>query len=145
MSTAALGLGKRLRRPGAPLEYGVVKIALIQQTASHEKADNVRRGLAALETAARGGAQLVAFAELAFERFYPQRRAEPQPWRLGEPVPGPTTEAFCRRARDLGIVVVLNLYETDGRRGKTQDRQPAAAGHHFFAPVFTRDGENHSA
>jgi predicted amidohydrolase len=94
-----------------------VKIALVQQAASHDKAENVRRGLAALETAARGGADVVAFAELAFERFYPQRPAAPKPWRLGEPVPGPTTDAFCRKARELGVVVVLNLYETDGRRG----------------------------
>jgi N-carbamoylputrescine amidase len=94
-----------------------VKISLVQQAASHEKTDNVRRGLAALEAAARDGAELVAFAELAFERFYPQRPAAPRPWRLGEPVPGPTTDAFCRKARELGVAVVLNLYETDGTRG----------------------------
>ncbi len=27
------------------------------------------------------------------------------------------TDAFCRRARELGVVVVLNLYERDGERG----------------------------
>lgn len=94
-----------------------MKIALVQQKASHDKAHNVRRGLEAMERAARDGAELVAFAELAFERFYPQRPAAPKPWRLGEPVPGPTTEAFARKARELGVVVVLNLYETDGQRG----------------------------
>jgi beta-ureidopropionase len=94
-----------------------VKLALVQQAASHDKALNVRRGLEALEKAARDGAELVAFAELAFERFYPQRAAAPEPWRLGEPVPGPTTDAFCQKARELGVVVVLNLYERDGRRG----------------------------
>ncbi len=94
-----------------------MKIALVQQAASHDKSQNVQRGLTALERAAREGAELVAFAELAFERFYPQRPASPQPWRLGEPVPGPTTDAFCRKARELGVVVVLNLYKTDGRRG----------------------------
>jgi predicted amidohydrolase len=94
-----------------------VKLALVQQTARHDKTDNVHRGLVALEQAARGGAELVAFAELGFERFYPQRPAAPTPWRLGEPVPGPTTDAFSRKARELGVVVVLNLYETDGHRG----------------------------
>ena len=34
-----------------------------------------------------------------------------------KPVPGPTTDAFSRRARELGVVVVLNLYERDGERG----------------------------
>jgi N-carbamoylputrescine amidase len=33
---------------------------------------------------------------------------------LAEPVPGPTTEAFSALARDLGIVVVPNLFERDG-------------------------------
>ena len=94
-----------------------VRLALVQQNASVDKGDNVRRGLAAMEQAAREGAELVAFAELAFERFYPQRPAAPAPWRLGEPIPGPTTELFSRKARELGVVVVLNLYERDGDRG----------------------------
>ena len=94
-----------------------MKLALIQQAAAHDKSVNVRRGLEALERAARSGAELVAFAELAFERFYPQRPAAPSPWRLGEPVPGPTTDAFARKARELGIVIVLNLYERQGDRG----------------------------
>ena len=93
-----------------------MKIALVQQHAVPDKQDNVRRGLAALEQAARAGAQVVAYAELAFERFYPQRHASPEPWRLAEPVPGPTTDAFAGKARELGVVVVLNLYERDGTR-----------------------------
>jgi beta-ureidopropionase len=94
-----------------------MKIALVQQAAEHDKSVNVKRGIAAMEEAARAGAELVAFAELAFERFYPQRPAAPSPWRLGESVPGPTTELFGRKARELGVVVVLNLYERDGHRG----------------------------
>lgn len=31
-------------------------------------------------------------------------------------MPGPTTEAFQAKARELGVVVVLNLYERDGDR-----------------------------
>ena len=92
-----------------------MKIALVQQHASHDRKHNVERGLAALEEAARAGAVLVAYAELAFERFYPQRRAAPAPWRLAETVPGPTTERFCRKVRELGVVAVLNLYERSGR------------------------------
>jgi N-carbamoylputrescine amidase len=93
-----------------------MRIALVQQHAEADKPANVARGLRALETAARNGARLVCFAELAFERFYPQRPADANPRRLAEPVPGPTTEAFQARARELGVVVVLNLYERDGDR-----------------------------
>jgi N-carbamoylputrescine amidase len=93
-----------------------VKIALIQQHASHSKADNIRRGLGAVDEAAAQGATIVVFAELAFERFYPQQPADADPLRLAEPVPGPLTDAFAERARQHGIVIVLNLYERDGSR-----------------------------
>jgi N-carbamoylputrescine amidase len=93
-----------------------MRIALVQQRAEPDKATNVERGLAALERAARDGAQVVAFAELAFERFHPQRPASGDPLALAEPVPGPTTDAFARKARELGVVVILNLYERDGAR-----------------------------
>lgn len=91
-----------------------MRIALIQQRAEPDKAANVTRGLAALERAAREGAQVAAFAELAFERFHPQRPATGNPLALAETIPGPTTEQFARKARELGIVVILNLYERDG-------------------------------
>lgn len=93
-----------------------MKIALIQQAASPDAPANVRRGLEALETAARNGARLVAFAELAFSRFHPQRPASGDVRALAEPVPGPTVEAFRERASRLGVVVVLNLYERAGDR-----------------------------
>ena len=91
-----------------------MKIALIQQHASHDKSDNIRRGLAALDQAAANGASVAVFAELAFERFYPQQPADHDPLRLAEPVPGPLTDAFAERAKRHGIVIVLNLYERDG-------------------------------
>jgi N-carbamoylputrescine amidase len=91
-----------------------MRIAIVQQHATHDREDNLARGLEALEKAAAGGADLVCFAELAFEPFYPQRPAEEDPKGLAQEVPGPVTEAFSERAADLGLVVVLNLYERDG-------------------------------
>ena len=93
-----------------------MRIALIQQHASPDKADNVARGLRAFEHAARAGAELVCFAELAFEPFYPQRPAGPGAHDQAEPVPGPTTDAFAAKARELGVVTVLNLFERHGDR-----------------------------
>ncbi|MEO6214166.1 MAG: nitrilase-related carbon-nitrogen hydrolase [Vicinamibacterales bacterium] len=91
-----------------------MRIALVQQRAEADKGANVARGLAALEQAARGGAELIAFAELAFERFHPQRPASGDPRTLAETIPGPTTDLFSRKAKELGVVVILNLYERDG-------------------------------
>ncbi len=92
------------------------KIALVQQHATEDKQKNLARGLRALETAADAGAQLVCYAELAFEPFYPQNRGGDQKLAQSEPVPGPVTEAFAAQAKELGVVVVLNLFERDGDR-----------------------------
>src|SRR5215207_11146647 len=91
-----------------------MRIALVQQKAESNKEANVARGLAAMERAAREGAELVVYAELAFEPFHPQRPASGDPLALAETIPGPTTELFQRKAGELGVVVVLNLYERDG-------------------------------
>ena len=91
-----------------------MRIALIQQTAGHDRQANVERGLAALEQAAQERARLVCFAELALERFHPQVPARGDVRDKAEPVPGPVTEAFRAMARQLGLVVVLNLFERDG-------------------------------
>ena len=93
-----------------------MKIALVQQCAGPDKSRNVERGLTAFEEAARHGAEIVGFAELAFERFHPQTPAKPGFRRLAEPVPGPITQAFASRAEKLGLVAVLNLYEQQGDR-----------------------------
>jgi len=99
-----------------------MKIALIQQHATKDKNANVTRGLAALEAAARSGAALACFAELAFEWFYPQRPADRGFRDLAEPLDGPTVKAFQQKAKALGIVTVINLYERDGNH--TFDSSP---------------------
>ncbi len=93
-----------------------MRIALVQQHAVADRSDNVSRGLAAMERAARDGATLIAFAELAFEPFHPQRPASARVKELAETVPGPMTDRFSRKARELGVVTILNLYERDGDR-----------------------------
>ena len=90
------------------------RIALVQQRATADVADNLARGMDALEKAAAEGANLVVYPELAFTPFYPQHCAGPGVLDLAEPIPGPTTEAFAEAARRLSVVVVLNLYERAG-------------------------------
>src|SRR5215210_7912354 len=99
-----------------------MKIALIQQHATRDKAANVARGLANLETAARAGAEVACYAELAFEWFHPQRPATGDVHALAEPLDGPTVTTFRRKARELGIVTLINLFERDG--ANTFDSSP---------------------
>src|SRR4029450_11650758 len=51
-----------------------------------------------------------------FEWFYPQRPAGANPHDLAEPLDGPTVRAIQEKARELGLVVVMNLYERYGNR-----------------------------
>jgi N-carbamoylputrescine amidase len=99
-----------------------MKIALVQQHASADREDNVRRGVEAFKEAARKRATLIAFAELSFLRFLPQSPATADTLALAEPIPGPTTEVFSKLARDHGVVTVLNLFERDGEN--TYDSSP---------------------
>src|SRR5437016_7123621 len=100
----------------------MTRLALIQQHATPDLGANLRRGLEAARRAAADGATVIAFAELAFTPFYPQRPASGDVRALAETVPGRTTEAFASLARECGVVFVLNLFERDGDR--TYDCSP---------------------
>jgi predicted amidohydrolase len=90
-----------------------MRLALIQQQATSDVRANIRRGLESTRAAAADGAKVIAFAELAFTPFYPQHPASGDFRELAEPVPGPVTNAFAALARELGVVIVLNLFERD--------------------------------
>ena len=99
-----------------------LKIALIQQHATDDIQDNILRGISAFEKAATNGARLIAFAELAFTPFYPQKPAEGCLLEIAEPIPGPLTETFSILAKKHGVVTILNLFEKEG--DKTFDASP---------------------
>ncbi len=105
-----------------------MKLALIQQHATSNKSENIKRGIQAFIKAAENGAELIVFAELAFEPFYPQYRPKGDVKKLAETIPGPTTEIFSKLAKEYGVVTVLNIFELDGE--DTYD----------CSPVFEKDG-----
>ena len=106
-----------------------MRIGLIQQHLASDKALSLARGLANMERAARDGAELVAFAELAFEPFFPCRSRAGSDRPPAETIPGPMTDALSSKARELGLVVVANLYERDGER------------YYDASPVIDADGD----
>ena len=99
-----------------------MKLALVQQLATEDLQCNRSIGLEAVRQAASRGANVICFAELAFDPFYPQLRATPETLALAEPIPGPTTESFSKLAAQLGVVIILNLFERDGDH--TYDTSP---------------------
>lgn len=105
-----------------------MKIALVQQHATEDRDFNRQRGLTAVREAAGRGAQIICFAELAFDLFYPQVPATLEKLDMAETIPGPTTEIFSQLAAELGVVIVLNVFErvpaADGGPGLTYDSSP---------------------
>lgn len=99
-----------------------MKVGLIQQHATGDIEDNLRRGVAGFRQAVRAGAELVAFAELSFLPFLPQKRATAEALARAETIPGPTVDVFSRLARESGVVTIINLLERSGE--KTYDASP---------------------
>lgn len=100
-----------------------MRIALIQRHATRDPSANLARGLAAFDEAARHGATVIAVAELAFEWFHPQHPAAgADVAALAQPIDGPIVTAFRARAREYGVVAVLNFFERDGAH--TYDSSP---------------------
>ena len=106
----------------SPVNECTMKIALVQQTASHDQQANVEKGLANARAAAQAGAEVICFAELAFDRFYPQHVATDDLLQKAVPIPGDITERFAAIAREHQCVIILNLFERDGQR--TFDSSP---------------------
>lgn len=94
----------------------MTRIALAQLASSPDREANLAKALAALAAAKAAGAELVAFPEVVLDRFFPCRPDDRAALSRAEPVPGPTTERLAARARELGLVVVFNLYEEEGGR-----------------------------
>jgi len=99
-----------------------MKIALVQQNCTDNLEKNRQKGFENVIIAAKQGAKIICFAELAFDPFYPQVEATREKLEMAEPVPGPTTEMFSQLAREYGIVIVLNLFEREGKH--TFDSSP---------------------
>jgi N-carbamoylputrescine amidase len=103
-------------------------IALIQQSCSDNRNENIAKTISMVRKAADKGAQLVILQELHASLYFCQRE-ESALFDLAEPVPGPTTEELGVVARELGIVIVTSIFE---RR--------AAGLYHNTAVVLERDG-----
>jgi N-carbamoylputrescine amidase len=111
-----------------PSHRGPVTVALIQMRCVEEKQPNVDRALARIGEAATAGAHVVCLQEL-FAGWYPCRSEDHQRFAEAEPIPGPTSEALSRAAREHGVAIIGSLFE---RR--------AAGLYHNTAVVFDADG-----
>jgi len=88
----------------------VFTIGIIQDNATPDVRENVARAERLIREAARKGAQIVCLKEL-FSAPYFCKSQQSDRFDLAEPIPGPTTDAMQRLARELAIVIVVPLFE----------------------------------
>src|SRR3954464_7687795 len=100
-----------------------MKNALAQPAAPADRPATLARCLETMTAAAGAGAELIAFPEVILDPFFPQFPGDEKALSLAEPIPGPTTDQIAKRARELGLVTVFNLYELDGQ-GRRFDSSP---------------------
>lgn len=103
-------------------------LGLIQLRCSTDPEANVRRACDFLREAAGKGATVACLPELFRTQYFCQTEDHAH-FDLAEPIPGPTTEALAKVARETGMTIVGSLFE---RR--------AAGIYHNTAVVFDADG-----
>ncbi len=103
-------------------------VGLIQMSCSADPGANFAKAETRIREAATRGAQIVCLQEL-FRSQYFCREENADLFELAEPIPGPSSEALAKLARELGVVVIASLFE---RR--------AAGVYHNTAVVIDADG-----
>ncbi len=104
------------------------KAAALQMSCSDDKQANIDKAEQQIREAAAAGANLICLQEL-FHGLYPCQTEDHDRFEEAEPIPGPITEHMQGLAKELGIVLVVSMFE---RR--------AAGLYHNTAVVFDDDG-----
>jgi N-carbamoylputrescine amidase len=85
-------------------------IGIIQDHASDNVRDNIERAERLVRQAAGKGAQIVCLKEL-FNAPYFCKAQRIERFDLAEPIPGPSTDAMQKLARELAIVIIVPVFE----------------------------------
>ena len=105
-----------------------MKIALIQQANTANKAENIAKLEKNIRLCATQGAELIVLQELHNGLYFCQTE-DTTVFEQAETIPGPSTELFGKLAKELGVVLVLSLFE-----------KRAAGLYHNTAVVLEKDG-----
>ena len=105
-----------------------MKVGLIQQKNTADRAANVEKLKANIRKAAGEGAELIVLQELHNGLYFCQTE-DTSMFDLAETIPGPSTETFGALVKELDIVLVLSLFEK---------RAPGL--YHNTAVILEKDG-----
>jgi N-carbamoylputrescine amidase len=95
--------------PSAPFTIGI-----IQDSASDDTAATVAATVARVREAAQRGAQIICLKEL-FNAPYFCKAQKCERFDIAEPIPGPTTDRMQSLAKELGVVLIVPLFEKQAR------------------------------
>lgn len=87
-----------------------VKVGMVQMSCTADKLANLQKAIEKVKEAAAKGAQIVCLQEL-FTSLYFCDVEDYDNFKLAEPVPGPSTEALGKIAKELGVVIIASLFE----------------------------------
>jgi N-carbamoylputrescine amidase len=87
-----------------------VNLALLQMRCAPHPRENLSQALALTRQAAQQGAHIICTPELFLSPYFCQSEDHAN-FRLAEPIPGPSTEAFQKLARKQRVVVIASLFE----------------------------------
>lgn len=85
-------------------------VGLVQMSVTPNLDDNLNKAVARVEEAARQGAQVICLPELFRSQYFCQKE-DAALFDLAESVPGPSTEALSRVARDHHVTVIAPIFE----------------------------------
>jgi len=88
----------------------IVKLGLLQHACSANPRTNRAKTLALAERAARQGAQIICTQELFASQYFCQSEDYAN-FKLAETIPGPSTAAFQKLAKQHKVVIVASLFE----------------------------------
>jgi N-carbamoylputrescine amidase len=87
-----------------------MKIAILQLACGEDVAANVEKTIGHIRQAAQQGAQIVCLQELFDAQYFPQF-VDVRSYAFAQPIPSPTTERMGALAAQLGIVLIVPIYE----------------------------------
>lgn len=105
-----------------------IKLGLVQTACSADVAANIKKTEAKIREAAKRGANIICLQEL-FAGLYFCQAEKHEYFNLAEPIPGPTTKRLGKLAGELGIVLIVPIFE---RR--------AAGLYHNSVVIYDADG-----
>jgi len=87
-----------------------VNVGIVQMSCSADKQANLQKATEKVKEAAANGAQIVCLPEL-FTSLYFCDVEDYDNFKLAEPIPGPSSEALSKIAKELGVVIIASLFE----------------------------------